>query len=131
MEKRQRILLIHGNDERRAGLQGRLEAEGFDVTAAGSGQERQEAFSGPPEDLVVLDMALPRMEGIERYQALRANPRTRRIPVILMTERAVDDYWEPLSSDTDGPCFVAATSGDLSLLLARITQLLAQALVGV
>ena len=130
MEGRQRILVIDGDGASRRRLSSRLQTEGFEVIASGSVQEGFEALAAGPVDLVFLDMA-PEPPGIQIYLALRADPRTREIPVILRTAQALNDHWELLPSDKDGPCFVMGTSDDESLLVARITQLLAQAIVEV
>lgn len=97
------------------------------MIAVASGQEGLKTLVGQAFDLVLLDMLMPEQDGIETYQAMRAADATRKVPVILMTGMAVEGHWEPLPYETDGAAFVMGKPYDLSLLVARITQLLTQA----
>jgi two-component system phosphate regulon response regulator PhoB len=65
-----------------------LEREGFEVLAAYDGQEglRQAQLKLP--DLVVLDLMLPNKPGLEVCRELRMGPRTREIPIIMVTAKA-------------------------------------------
>ena len=122
-----RILLIDDNQDFRDVLGARLKKEGYEVTAVASGQEGLKTMVAQPFDLVLLDMLMPDQDGIETYQAIRAVEATRKVPVILMTGMAVEGHWEPLPYETDGAAFVMGKPYDLSLLVARITQLLTRA----
>ncbi len=123
----QRILLIDDADDLREVLSVRLRAEGYEVTSCATGKEGVEAALKQPPDLILLDMIMPDQDGMQTYQALRANASTRQLPVILMTSMALEAHWEALPYDTDGPCFVTGKPQDLGVLLARISQLLAEA----
>src|ERR1700740_2553699 len=65
-----------------------LEREGFEVLVASDGQEglRQAQLKLP--DLVVLDLMLPNKPGLEVCRELRMGPRTREIPIIMVTAKA-------------------------------------------
>lgn len=65
-----------------------LEREGFEVLVAQDGQEglRQAQLKLP--DLVVLDLMLPNRSGLEICRELRLGPRTREIPIIMVTAKA-------------------------------------------
>ena len=126
-----KILLIDDNQDFRDTLGTRLRQEGYEVTAVASGQDGLKALVGQSFDLVLLDMLMPEQDGIETYQAMRAAEPTRKVPVILMTGMAVEGHWEPLPYETDGAAFVMGKPYDLSLLVARITQLLTQASGGI
>jgi CheY-like chemotaxis protein len=121
------ILVIDDNADFREALALRLRAEGYDVTSVGSGLSGLEALAKRPTDLVLLDMLMPEQDGIETFQALRAQPSTSQTPVILMTGMAVEGHWEPLPYEPDGKAYVMGKPYDLSLLVARITQLLTEA----
>lgn len=122
-----RILIIDDSDDLREGLAIRLKAEGFDVGSFSTGDAGLKAMAEKPFDLVLLDMVMPDKDGIETYQTLRATPATRNTPVILMTAMAMENHWEALPYDTDGPCFVTGKPSDMGTLVARLTQLLAEA----
>ena len=61
-----------------------LEAEGFEVTTYSDGQQAFDAFNRATPDMAVLDIKMPRMDGMELLQRLR---QTSRMPVILLTSR--------------------------------------------
>jgi CheY-like chemotaxis protein len=68
-----------------------LTAEGFEVVAAADGNEAMAALQQEREsdvarvDLVLLDVLMPRMDGVAFLTALRADPRLRHVPVIGLT----------------------------------------------
>ena len=61
-----------------------LEAEGFDVKTYGDGESALKALSQRPVDLAVLDIKMPRMDGMELLQRLR---KTSSLPVIFLTSK--------------------------------------------
>jgi two-component system phosphate regulon response regulator PhoB len=65
-----------------------LQKEGFDVVVARDGAAALQAAGRAVPDLVVLDLMLPGMDGLEVCRRLRAEPRTSRIPVIMLTAKA-------------------------------------------
>lgn len=68
-------------------LQRRLQRENIRVTTAGNGRECLESVKVELPDLILLDVMMPEMDGIEACRHLKANPRTRDIPVIFITAR--------------------------------------------
>jgi two-component system, OmpR family, phosphate regulon response regulator PhoB len=64
-----------------------LEQEGFDVVAAKDGEEALLAADEHKVDLVLLDWMLPLLSGLEVCRQLRRNPRTKQIPIIMLTAR--------------------------------------------
>src|SRR5258708_4074819 len=69
-------------------LQRKLEREGMKVISALSGHEAIEKIGKKRPDLILLDMMMPDMDGLEVCQFLQANPETKSIPVIFVTARA-------------------------------------------
>ena len=61
-----------------------LRRDGYDVVAARDGREALDRFSAEPFDLVVLDVMLPRVDGIEVCRRLRARSQ---VPIIMLTAR--------------------------------------------
>lgn len=68
-----------------------LSREGFRVSTAVDGRAAVDAAAAEMPDLIVLDLMLPGMDGYEVLRILRDNPRTGRIPVILLTARDEDE----------------------------------------
>src|ERR1051325_8306857 len=58
---------------------------GYAVTAARNGDEALRAVSRVVPDLILLDVDMPKVDGIEVCRRLKANPATRLIPVVLIT----------------------------------------------
>lgn len=69
-------------------LKRKLEREGLQVTAAYSGPEALAAIERERPDLILLDVMMPDMDGIEVCRRLQANEATRSIPVIFITARS-------------------------------------------
>ena len=65
-----------------------LELEGFEVRAAEDGQEGLETALSWQPDVITLDVVMPRLNGFETLERLRANPATAQIPVVIVTARA-------------------------------------------
>lgn len=65
-----------------------LHAEGFDVLSANSGEEALELAREHRPDLIILDVMMPGQGGIETCRALKSDPETASIPVILLTARS-------------------------------------------
>jgi putative two-component system response regulator len=65
-----------------------LVAEGFAVVTAGDGEEALAAVAASAPDVVLMDLRMPRRDGFSACEALKHNPATRLIPVILMTGSA-------------------------------------------
>ncbi|HEX3696730.1 MAG TPA: EAL domain-containing protein [Polyangia bacterium] len=80
---RDRILLVDDEPALLRVLARSLSTAGFDVDTAGDGSEAIEAFEAKEFDLVISDITMPRMNGIELLRAVRA--RNIDIPVVLMT----------------------------------------------
>ncbi|WP_287153893.1 response regulator [Candidatus Solincola tengchongensis] len=67
-----------------------LEFEGFQPLKALSGEEAIRLVMEEAPDLVLLDIMMPEMDGFEVLASLRNDPRTERIPVIMLTARTED-----------------------------------------
>ena len=119
-----RILLIDDNADIRETIGARLNASGFAVTTAASGREGLEAAAASEFSLILLDMLMPQQDGVATYNALRADPKTQQIPVILLTAMAVETHWEALPDDAGAPCFVMGKPYDLGILLTRVRDVL-------
>jgi two-component system sensor histidine kinase/response regulator len=72
-------------------LKRKLEREGIRVTAAYNGLEALDAVKKSQPDLILLDVMMPDMDGIEVCQRLQANEDTRGIPVIFITARTTKE----------------------------------------
>lgn len=88
VESQGRVLIVE-DDATVAEVVGRyLEAEGFVVTSTGDGADGLASALADPPDLVVLDLMLPSLDGLEVCRRIRARLR---VPVIILTARAGED----------------------------------------
>ena len=62
-----------------------LHAEGFDVVSAPTGDEALKLAIDEPPDLVILDVMMPGLGGIETCRCLKQNSRTAHVPVVMLT----------------------------------------------
>src|SRR5258708_39233318 len=99
-------LILVGDDEAaNRGLVRRvLDPLGYEVMEASDGEEALAVIAAQPPDLVLLDLVMPRMDGYAVVQALKSDPKTRLIPVVMLTSQdqlsekiravqyGVDDY---------------------------------------
>jgi DNA-binding response OmpR family regulator len=65
-----------------------LNRKGFDVTGAANGMEGLDKIRKNIPDLILLDLMMPDMDGWEVYQQIKADEKTKNIPVIVVTAKA-------------------------------------------
>ena len=82
-----RVLLADDNADMREYLQ-RLLRPGYEVTTVTDGQAALEAARLDPPDILLSDVMMPRLDGLQLVAALRADPRTAEVPVLLLSARA-------------------------------------------
>jgi DNA-binding response OmpR family regulator len=86
-----KILIAEDSSTVRRLVAARLAADGFDVVEAGDGEEALAAAQRELPDLLVLDKVMPKLDGFEVVRALRDNPRTRTMPIVMLTERTSEE----------------------------------------
>jgi chemosensory pili system protein ChpA (sensor histidine kinase/response regulator) len=69
-----------------------LERHNFEVSAARDGIEALEQLEERVPDLMLLDIEMPRMDGYELATAMRADPRYKDVPIIMITSRTGDKH---------------------------------------
>lgn len=115
-----RILLIEDNHRLNQSLKLSLIEEGYAVDAAYDGEEGQELAEAAPYDAIVLDILLPRKDGLEVCRALRQ--RRVNTPILMLTARdTVEDRVRGLDSGADD---YLVKPFALNELLARLRALL-------
>ena len=86
---RAKILVVDDNDLNRELARGILERAGYLVVLAQDGQEALAAARRDAPDVILMDLAMPVLDGFEATRALAADPTTARIPVIAVTAMAM------------------------------------------
>ena len=126
-DDRPEVLVVDDNADLRMYLTRLLEAD-YVVRTAVDGADALARISERPPDLVLTDVMMPRVDGFELLAALRADPRTRRLPVIVLSARAgeeatveglaagADDY---LVKPFSGPELLARVNANLEVTRLR------------
>jgi CheY-like chemotaxis protein len=86
-----RILLVEDNELNRDMLSQRLVRRGHEVLGAASAAEAIATAEAELPDVVLMDLSLPGMDGLEATRRLKSNPLTERIPVIALTGWAASE----------------------------------------
>jgi len=87
------ILVADDNAENRAIAKATLEDEGYEVVLANDGEQAIAAFSQRPPDCVLLDIKMPKVDGIAACREIRALPGGQDVPVVFLTAlRDVDTF---------------------------------------
>ena len=87
------LLLLEDDADIRLGLEQHLKREGFTISAFDSGRDalkfitQTAAGQAPRLDVALLDLTLPDVDGLDVLRAIRAEPHTRTLPVVLVTAR--------------------------------------------
>ena len=84
-EKHGRILVVDDEMRNRKLLRDLLETNGYSVVEAEDGIDALNKASSGPCDVILLDVMMPRMDGLEACRKLKANPETAHIPVLMVT----------------------------------------------
>ncbi|MCE5192036.1 MAG: response regulator [Actinomycetia bacterium] len=90
----ERILVVEDTELLRRIYYDKLVQEGYRVLTAADGLEALSILRANPVDLVLLDLIMPRMGGLDVLESLKADPRTAQLPVVILTnlgeESAID-----------------------------------------
>lgn len=82
-----RILVIEDDADIRDMLQYSFSRESYEVNTASNGQDGLELALSSLPDIIVLDLMLPRLNGLEVCKKLKENPRTKAVPIIMLTAK--------------------------------------------
>ena len=91
-EEEVRVLFVEDDPDLADMYRTKLELDGYVVSVAKDGEEALARASADPPDLVFLDIRLPRMDGIQVLEELRARAETRHLPVVILSNYS-DDEW--------------------------------------
>ncbi len=83
------ILLAYDHEDNRLALLTVLEREGYRTLGAANGQQAVEVALEHLPDLILMDLAMPVMDGRQAMQQLRADPHTAGIPIVVLTAMAL------------------------------------------
>lgn len=116
------ILIIDDEDDIREILDYNLRKEGFNVLQASNGKEGIKMAEKHNPDLIVLDVMMPEMDGIEVCEQIRLLPNTEKIRICFLTARS-EDYSQIAGFDAGGDDYVSKPIKP-RVLVSRINAIL-------
>jgi two-component system phosphate regulon response regulator PhoB len=111
------MLISYGN---------RLQREGFHIESAEDGLEAMKVLSALVPDLVVLDLMLPKFDGMAVLKFIRTDPRLKQVPVIVLSAKSIIDAAEGSLLESANKRFLKAVC-TFPTMLQAIQELLAEA----
>lgn len=109
--RRRRILVVDDSPLTKELIASLLEAVGYDVITAGDGVDAYERLGREPVDLLVTDLEMPRMDGLELTRRLKSHATLRSVPIVIITTRGSEaDRRKGMEAGADG--YIA--KGDLA-----------------
>ena len=97
------ILIVEDNEKNLKLVRDVLQVKGYETLEAGTAEEALKIAHAQIPQLILMDIQLPGMNGIEALQALRAEPRTAGIPIVAITASVMQsDRQEIMSVGFDG-----------------------------
>ena len=123
------VLLIDDSLSIRKFVGRMLEAAGYQVATAGNGEEGVRMASTQSYHLIITDLEMPKLNGYEVIQALRARPQTQLVPILVMTTRAGEKH-RKLALEVGATGYIAKPVDERTLLheVERVTGGIAQPL---
>ena len=85
---KQKVLVVDDEDNIRMLVRFNLEKAGYEVSEAGDGHKAIEMAVNLTPDIVILDLMLPGIDGLEVCRNLKRNPRTAALPIIMLTAKS-------------------------------------------
>lgn len=118
-----KLLLVEDNREFRTFLKEQLE-DFYRIVEAADGEEGEKKAVEENPDLIISDIMMPKVDGIELCRRIKTNVQTSHIPVILLTARTADDI--KINSYEVGADSYMAKPFNFDMLMVRIEKLIEQ-----
>jgi len=117
-----KILIVDDEEDIRTLLLYNLKREGHDVSCAQNGKEAAESLEVSAPDLIILDVMMPQMDGIEFCEYVKANPKWEHIIICFLTARG-EDYSQIAGFQSGGDDYVTKPIKP-KVLISRLNALL-------
>jgi phosphate regulon transcriptional regulator PhoB len=121
-----RVLIVEDEPDIRELVVHHLKREGYQVSVAASGEEALRQVQASPPDLVLLDLMMPAMSGLEVCRRLRQDPVTASLPIVMLTAKG-DEIDRVLGLEIGADDYVVKPFSPKELL-ARVRAVLRRSL---
>jgi len=121
MEKTKKILIVDDEELVIKALTEKLLSEGFAIDSAVDGEEALIKIKQIKPDLILLDIIMPKLDGISVLKKLKASPETQHIPVIILTN-LYDDERVAEVLKTGGTDYLVKVEHTLADIIKRVKE---------
>ncbi len=118
-----KILIIEDEAALLYALQSRLSVEGYQITSISTGEEALKILEKRDFDMIVLDIILPKMDGFEVLKQIQSNPKTKEIPVVIMSNLTQKEKIDK-GMELGAKIYLPKTKFDLDSIIAEIKKIL-------
>ena len=119
---RRKILVVEDDPDQLEAIRGNLKAAGFAIGTASDGVDALVKTRSVAPDLIVLDLMLPQLNGLDICKTLRENPATASIPVIMLT--GMDSYFTRVAGFEAGVTVYLTKPYQPEELISKVEELL-------
>jgi len=121
---RRKILVVEDDPDQLEAIRGNLKDAGFAIGTAANGVDALVKTRSVAPDLIVLDLMLPQLNGLDICKTLRENPATASIPVIMLT--GMDSYFTRVAGFEAGINVYLTKPYQPEELVSKVEELLEQ-----
>lgn len=119
-----KVLIIDDEKDMRVYLEAVFRKAGYDAETASNGDEGLWMAEAKQPDLITLDVLMPKKSGVKAYRGLRTSPKTRGIPIIVLTGLSrLDDFFGDLG-DLPRPDALVEKPIDRDTFIETVTAIL-------
>jgi CheY-like chemotaxis protein len=123
LKVKKRILLVEDHIDTSDVMEKELAVLGYESKVAKNGLEAVQMAASENPDLIIMDIMLPKMNGIEATLQIRSNPKTRSIPILAATAKAMPgDREKCLNEGFDGYLAKPFTHRELGYAIERLLE---------
>ncbi|TAJ88780.1 response regulator [bacterium] len=120
---KKRILLVEDDSGTIDVMQSELKFLGYEVTVAENGLKAIEMAASELPDLIVMDIRLPKLDGLQATSLIRADPKTKNIPILAATVNALPgDREKCLEAGCDGYIAKPFTHRELGTAIQKLLK---------
>jgi len=119
--RRPKILLVEDSEDNRLMLKRLLEMSGYEVMEAVNGEQAVVQAQNISPDLILMDLSLPRVDGLAATRRIRRLPALKKVPIVVVSAHDTADFHaEALASGCNDYVTKPIDFGQLELLLKRL-----------